>query len=149
MLQQDDDIRALLRASKTIAVVGYSKNTARPSHVIAAYLQANGYRIIPINPACAGEHLIGEHCYATLKQAGAMLSEEGVPIDIVVCFRRPTASADVIEQAIDIHAPGVWLAPGASPAGGWPSKSNALLAIVAERCIRAEHQRLIQRLSGN
>src|SRR3954454_21158966 len=112
MSATNDSIAAILADCRTIAVVGLSADPTRPSHGVARYMQANGYRIIPVNPTYAGTHILGEHCYATLTQAKATLSEEGVAIDLVDCFRRSEHIMPIVEEAIAIGARGVWMQLG-------------------------------------
>jgi len=69
MSENDERIPALLATSRTIAVVGVSAKPDRPSHAVASYLQAHGYRIVPVNPTYAGTHILGECCHATLTLA--------------------------------------------------------------------------------
>jgi hypothetical protein len=105
-------IPALLSESQTIAVVGLSAQANRPSHEVAAYLQSKGYRIIPVNPTYAGGTILSEHCYPTLTSAAHFLSEEGVTIDIVDCFRRPEHMAAIAQEAIAIRARCIWMQLG-------------------------------------
>jgi len=94
MKASSDPVAELLRASKTIAVVGLSANPARPSNEVAAYLQRVGYRIIPVNPK--EKEVLGEKAYARL---------EDVPekVDIVDIFRRAEEVGAVVESAIGIE----------------------------------------------
>src|ERR1700689_2007652 len=99
-LPQSDPIAAVLKRSKTIAVVGLSCNPLRPSHGVSAYMQAQGYRIIPVNPKV--NECLGEKAYRTLLE---------VPqnIDIVNIFRRPEAVEEIVDQAIQLKVPAIWM----------------------------------------
>ena len=98
--QATDPITELLKRSKTIAVVGLSNSPLRPSHGVAAYMQTQGYRIIPVNPEIHGA--LGEKAYASL----ADVPEK---IDIVNIFRRPEAVEEIVDQAIALKVPAVWM----------------------------------------
>jgi len=87
---------------RTIAVVGMSAKSDRPSNQVAHYLQTHGYRIIPVNPTYAGTHIYGERCYPSLSSAAATLAEQGVLIDLVDCFRKSDAISAIADEAIAI-----------------------------------------------
>jgi predicted CoA-binding protein len=108
MSQEHDPIDAVLKDSKTIAVVGLSARPERPSHGVAEYLQAHGYRIVPVNPAYAGTHILGEPCYATLSEAARAVGR----IDIVDCFRKSEAIVPVAEEAVAAGARCLWMQLG-------------------------------------
>ena len=126
---------------RTIVVVGLSAHPDRPSHEVAAYMQAHGYRIIPVNPTYAGTHILGEHCYATLRQAEAMLAENAIGIDIVNCFRRAEHMMTVVEEAIEARARAVWMQLGVVNHAAAEKATAAGLAVVMDKCIKIEHVR--------
>src|SRR5436189_3069504 len=99
-IPDSDPIADLLRHAKTIAVVGLSDSPLRPSHGVSAYMQSQGYRIIPVNPAIKGA--LGE-------KAVASLSDIKEKIDIVDVFRRPEAVPEVVDEAIKVGASAVWM----------------------------------------
>ncbi|SNS12676.1 hypothetical protein SAMN06265795_101147 [Noviherbaspirillum humi] len=142
MRQQAMSIPELLSQSRTVAVVGLSANPERPSHGVAKYLQAHGYRIIPINPAYAGGRILNEHCYPTLTQAAAMLQGEGTPIDIVDCFRKPESIPAIVEEAIAISARCVWMQLGIVNEEAARRAEAAGLQVVMDHCMKIEHMRL-------
>jgi predicted CoA-binding protein len=142
MLSNDDDIRRLLAASRTIAVVGLSARPERPSYQVARYLQAHGYRIVPVNPAYAGTHILGQHCYATLTLASAALNDEGVAIDLVDCFRRSEHIGPVADEAIAIGARCLWMQLGVVNQAAADTARRAGLDVVMDRCLEIEHARL-------
>lgn len=135
-----DLISTILAQSRTIAVVGLSEKPERPSHGVARYLQAQGYRIVPINPACAGTAVLGEPCYADLSEAAAALAQAGQPsIDVVDCFRRADAMAPVVTDAIRIGARYVWMQIGVVNEPAAEQARAAGLDVVMDHCIKIEH----------
>src|SRR5258706_12183650 len=96
-------ITDLLKSAKTIAVVGMSSSPLRPSYGVAAYLQTHGYRIIPVNPEIKGA--LGEKAYASLKDVPEK-------IDIVNIFRRPENVPPVVDEAIALQLPAIWMQEG-------------------------------------
>src|SRR5215471_5485811 len=102
-LNANDEIGKLLQSARTIAVVGLSSSPLRPSYGVAAYMQSHGYRIIPVNPTIKGA--LGE-------KAVASLSEIQEPIDIVDVFRRSEFVAEVVDEAIKLKLPAIWLQEG-------------------------------------
>lgn len=136
-------IADLLREVRTIAVVGFSPNPARASHEVAAYLQAHGYRIIPVNPACAGTIQLGEHCYATLSLASKALREAGVQIDLVDCFRRSEYIDLLADEAIAIGARALWMQLGIVNDAAATKARQAGLQVIMDRCIKIDHAHML------
>jgi len=141
MTQEDDPIAVILADCRIIAVAGLSANPSRPSHGVARYMQANGYRIIPVNPTYAGTSILGEHCYPTLTQAKATLEQEGVAIDLVDCFRRSEHIPPLVDEAIAIGARCVWMQLGIINEGAAIKARAAGLKVVMDKCIKIEHMR--------
>lgn len=137
----DDDARigAILDAGKTIAVVGLSPDGQRPSHVVARYMQAQGYRILPINPTCAGKEILGETCHPTITSAVSAIATQGRCLDIVVCFRRPEHMPAIVAEAIAAGAAAIWMQHGVSHPGAAERAIQAGLAVIMDRCIKIEH----------
>ena len=135
-------IPALLAASRTLAVVGLSANPERPSHEVARYMQAHGYRIIPVNPTYAGTHILGEHCHATLTKAAEVLREEGVLIDIVDCFRKSEDIPPIAREAIAVRAGCLWMQLGIENQAAADLARAAGLDVVVNHCIKIEHRSL-------
>lgn len=127
-----DAVTEILATSKTIAVVGLSSNRFRPSFGVAQYLQAVGYRIIPVNPN--NETVLGEKSYMRL---------EDIPekVDIVDIFRRPEFVPEVVESAIRIGARAVWMQEGVTHAEAAARARRAGLFVIEDRCILKEHRR--------
>jgi predicted CoA-binding protein len=126
-----DEITGILKDNRVVAVVGLSSDPARPSHQVAKYLQAHGYRIIPVNPGC--EEILGEKCYATLKDIP-------FPVEIVDIFRKVEAIPGIVDEAIAVRAKVVWMQQGLEePVAGGKAR-EAGLAVVMDRCMKIEHQ---------
>ncbi len=142
MIQTTDVIPTLLSEYRTIAVVGLSAKSNRPSYQVAQYMQAHGYRIIPVNPTYAGMHILGEHCYAILAQAHTALAEEGIAIDIVNCFRKSEAIPPIADDAIVIGARCLWMQLGIVNEEAAAKARTAGLAVIMDRCIKIEHMHL-------
>src|SRR3954468_5955936 len=98
-MSESDRITELLKKAKNIAVVGLSSSPIRPSYGVAAYMQSQGYKIIPVNPGINGA--LGEKAYASLSE----LSEK---IDIVNVFRRPEFVPAVVDEAIRLKPTAIW-----------------------------------------
>ena len=131
-----DDIatlRRILRSSRTIAVVGLSAEWHRPSFFAAKYMQAHGYRIVPVNPRYA--EILGERCHASLATIE-------VPIDIVDVFRRTEDVMPIAEQAVAIGAKCLWQQIGVKNAAAAAFAAAAGLDTVMDRCVKIEHARL-------
>ncbi|MFZ6861927.1 CoA-binding protein [Undibacterium sp. Ji67W] len=128
----------LFRQTKTIAVVGLSPKTHRASYAVAAYMQAHGYRIIPINPREAGKTILSEGCYADLAEA-----RQHHHIDIVDCFRSADDIPPIAEAAIQIGARCLWMQSGIVNIDAARSAHEAGLQVVMDRCLKIEHQRFL------
>lgn len=126
-----DQIGQMLTNSKTIAVVGLSDSPLRPSYGVSAYMQSQGYRIIPVNPNIRGA--LGEKAVASL----ADIEEK---IDIVDVFRRPEAVPSVIDEAIRLKVPAVWLQEGVVHEQAAEKARKAGIQVVMDRCILKEHR---------
>ena len=133
-----DEIARILRQTRTIAVVGWSPNPDRPSHHVAAFLKAQGYRVIPVNPGHAGTSALGEVVRADL----AALAGEAV--DMVDIFRRSEQVPEVVQAAL-AHLPGlrtVWMQLGVrSPEAAALARAKGV-AVVEDRCPAIEIPRL-------
>ncbi len=121
-----DVIGRLRRESRTWAVVGLSPDPSRTSHRIAAYLQAEGYRIIPVNPTAPGE-ILGERVHPDL----ASIDE---PVDVVDVFRRSELAGAVVDAAIDVRAKAVWLQLGVIDEAAADRAKAAGLDVVMDTC---------------
>jgi len=125
-------IRDLLGDSKTIAIVGMSTEKTKASNMVGAYLQDEGYRIVPINPRAS--EILGEKVYPDLKSVP-------FPIDIVDIFRPPSEVAGIVDNAIEIGAKAVWMQLKLVDLQAAAKAQEAGLDVVADRCIKMEHGR--------
>lgn len=123
---------------KIIAIVGLSNREDRPSHEVARYLQSQGYRIIGINPAYAGQDILAAHCYGSLGEAAAALAVHGHKIDIVDCFRRATDIVPIADEAIAIGATCLWMQLGIVNDVAAAKARAAGLVVVMDLCTKIE-----------
>lgn len=131
----DAELRTLLKASHTIAVVGLSADWNRPSHFAAKYMQQHGYRIVPVNPRYAGEVILGEPCVGALEDIT-------VPVDIVDVFRRTEDVLPLARSAVAIGAKCLWQQLGVKNLEADALVRQAGLSSVMDRCVKIEHARL-------
>jgi hypothetical protein len=129
----DEEIRELLRRVRTIAVIGLSPRTNRPSHGVSAQMQRFGYRIIPVRPAV--DAVLGEKAYASLRE---------VPdkFDLVDVFRAPEYVDQIVEECIALGAPAIWLQEGVVNIPAAERAQQAGLIVVMDRCVYREYLRL-------
>ena len=133
-MTNDADMIEMLRAARTIAVVGLSSKRMRPSYGVAAYMQQHGYRIIPVNPA--ETEVLGEKAYPTL-------GEVPEKIDIVDVFRRSEAVPEVVDEAVRLGIPYLWLQEDVIHEIAAELARAAGIKVVMDRCILKEHRRLL------
>ena len=131
-MSEAEKIAELLLSAKTIAVVGLSDNPARTSYGVSAYMQSQGYKIIPVNPAIS--EALGEKAYPTL-------SEVPEKIDIVNVFRRSEHVPEVVEEAIQLKVPAIWMQEGVVHEEAAEKARQAGIFVVMDRCILKEHGR--------
>lgn len=147
MLRTPDTIstlRDILTHCRTLAVVGLSPQWHRPSYFAANYMQAHGYRIVPVNPLVArdGGSILGEQAYASVTEAATALAAQGVKIDMVDCFRKSEDIPPLAEEAIAIGARCLWLQLGVTNEAAGLHAEAAGLQVVQNRCVKIEHARL-------
>jgi uncharacterized protein len=126
-----DPITAILQRAKTIAVVGLSNSPLRPSHGVAAYLQSQGYRIIPVNPNIQSS--LGEKAYPSLLDVPEK-------IDIVDIFRRSEFVEPIVDLAIQLRVPAVWMQEDVIHEKAAQKARQAGIFVVMDRCILLEHR---------
>ncbi len=126
----DDPIGKLLKNAKTIAVVGLSDSPLRPSHGVAAYMQMQGYRIIPVNPEV--KTVLGETAYPSLLDVPEK-------IDIVDIFRRPEFVDPIVDQAIELQLPAIWMQETVVNEQAAAKARKAGIFVVMDQCILKEH----------
>jgi uncharacterized protein len=130
-LPDSDPIGDLLKRSRTIAVVGLSNSPLRPSHGVSAYMQTQGYRIIPVNPKIHGS--LGEKSFPSLLE----IPEK---IDIVNIFRRSEFVEEVVDQAIQMKIPVIWMQEGVVHEAAARKARQAGIFVVMDQCILQEHR---------
>jgi len=134
-LQPSDPIYELLARAKTIAVVGLSDSPMRPSHGVSAYMQAAGYKIIPVNPQIT--EALGEMAYPSLLEVPLDVAAK---IDLVDVFRRPEYVDEIVEQAIQLKIPALWLQEGVINLPAAEKARKAGIYVVMDRCVLKEHR---------
>ncbi|MCX7360990.1 MAG: CoA-binding protein [Alphaproteobacteria bacterium] len=128
-------LRQILRDTKTIAMVGASANWNRPSYFAMKYLLDRGYKVIPVNPAAAGQEILGQKVYASLDA----LPQKADMVDI---FRNSEAAAPIVDEAIKHGAKVVWMQLGVRNDAAAKRAEDAGLKVVMNRCPKIEHSRL-------
>ncbi len=131
----DAYIRGILRQTRVIAMVGASPNWNRPSYFAMKYLQAKGFRVIPVNPREAGREILGEQVYASV------LDIPG-EVDMVDCFRAPDAIPEIAREAVQKGAKVLWLQLGVRSDEGARIAEEAGIKVVMNRCPKIEYGRL-------
>lgn len=125
-----EEIKEILKTSKTIAVVGISTDEDRDSFRVAQYLQSHGYKIIPVNPKYS--EVLGEKCFPDLKS----IPEN---VDIVDIFRKHDAIPAIVDDAIEIGAKTVWMQLGLCSNSAAEKARKAGLNVVMNKCTKIEH----------
>ncbi len=134
-MNESEQIAELLKNAKTIAVVGLSDNPMRTSYGVSEYMQSQGYRIVPVNPLI--RESLGEKAYASL-------SDVSEKIDIVNVFRRPEFVPEVVEEAIRVGVPAIWMQEGVVHEEAAARARAAGMFVVMDRCILKEHRRWVR-----
>jgi predicted CoA-binding protein len=130
-----EQITELLRRVRNIAVVGLSDNPMRSSYGVAAYMQSQGYRIIPVNPTITES--LGERAYRSLLDVNE-------PIDVVNVFRRPEYVPEIVDQAIAKKVPAIWMQETVVHEAAAEKARRAGIFVVMDRCILKEHRARIR-----
>jgi uncharacterized protein len=142
----DAHLRAVLTRTRTIACVGVSKNQIRPSYYVARYLTLKGFRVIPVNPAYAGETLLGETVVCDL----AAIPAEVGPVQMVDIFRRSSEVGPVVDAALAAllgrGLETIWMQIGVIDRAAAARAEAAGLDVVMNRCPKIEYQRLFGEL---
>jgi predicted CoA-binding protein len=132
-----DDAVAVLRDSKTIAVVGLSDKPDRPSYDVASYLVRHGFAIVPINPNLARMEWRGIKAYASLSEAAA----DRKRIEVVDIFRKSEDVMPIVEEAISIKAKAIWMQLGIVNDAAAGKARAAGLIVVMDKCMKIEHMK--------
>lgn len=130
-MNETDQITDLLKNAKNIAVVGLSSSPMRPSYGVAAYMQTQGYKIIPVNPEINGA--LGEKAHHSL-------SDVSEPIDIVNVFRRSEFVPAVVDEAIKMKPAAIWMQEGVRHDAAAEKARKAGILVIQDRCILKEHR---------
>ena len=130
-VNESERISELLLNARTIAVVGLSDNPVRISHGVSQYMQSQGYRIIPVNPTIT--EALGEKAYPTLRDVPEK-------IDIVNVFRRSEFVPEVVEEAVALNIPAIWMQEGVIHQQAADEARAAGAFVVMDRCILKEHR---------
>jgi hypothetical protein len=129
--RQTDPVTELLTHAKTIAVVGLSDNSLRASHGVSAYMQGHGHRVIPVNPHI--DSCLGEKAYSSLLDVPEK-------IDIVNIFRRPQFVQEIVDQAIQLKVPAIWMQEGVIHEKAAEKARQTGIFVVMDRCILKDHR---------
>ena len=144
LVYSDDTLLGVLRSCRTIAMVGASPNWVRPSYFAMKYLQAKGYRVIPVNPRAAGDRILGETVFASL-------SDVPEHFDMVDIFRRAEDVPPIVDEAValkdDKGIKCVWLQLGIRHDAAAKKAREAGLTVIMDRCVKIEFGRLSGELS--
>lgn len=130
----DPEVREILYQYHRVAIVGLSNNEEKPSHQVARYLKEHSFKIYPVNPGY--KEILGETCYPSLLEIPH-------PIDVVDIFRKPSVIPEIVAQAIQCKAAVVWMQSGIVNNEAAQMARDAGLRVVMDRCMMAEHKRLI------
>ncbi len=146
---EDEEIAEILRNAKTIAVVGCSRDPAKPAHEVPKYLQAHGYKIIPVNPFA--DEILGEKAFKTLSEVKQkkqkIETKNRTKIDVVEVFR-PNAECPQIAReavALDPKPKVFWMQLGIDNAEAAKLCEEHRVKVVANKCMMVEHERLIKK----
>ena len=147
MNKTDRKLKSILEDCRTIAMVGVSANTVRPSYFVGRYLSLKGYQVHPVNPAYEGQELFGAATCASIED----LARTGREIHMVDIFRRSSEAGEVVDQAIehllDRGLKAIWMQIGVKDAKAAKRAKKAGLRVVMDRCPKIEYQRLYGELS--
>ncbi|MEO8726899.1 MAG: CoA-binding protein [Acidobacteriaceae bacterium] len=130
-------IQEILHLIKTIAVVGLSASPGRPSYGVSAYMQQQGYRIIPVNPTV--DHVLGEKSYPSLADI-----PESAKIDLVDVFRTPDAVPEIVDQVIRLKIPYLWLQETVIHNEAAQRAEAAGVRVIMDRCILKDHRKYMR-----
>lgn len=143
LVTADDDVRAILLQTRTIAVVGASTRESRPSNGVARYLMQQGYAVIPVNPSAVGESLYGE----PFTESFSKIPRSRDPIEMVDIFRASDACPETVRDAIAALGQrglrSIWMQLGVISEEAARIACDAGLRVVMDQCVEIEHTRLV------
>ena len=132
------DLFTLFKKIHTIAIIGLSPDTSRPSYAVGSYLQSHGYRIIPVNPAC--DTILGESCYKSVS-----LIPKDIHVDVVDVFRKPEAVQEVIDDVEKSgRHPVIWLQEGVGSIDTVSYAQSNGFVVVADMCMKKVHMQMCE-----
>jgi len=134
------DIKEILSKNKTIAMIGVSKDTTKPSTIVMKYMQKYGYKVIPVNPRAKGEKILGEEVFGRL-------DEIKVPIDIVDVFRPSKEALEIAKDTVKIKAKVLWLQLGISSNEAKALVESNNIEYIENRCTKMEYQKIFLKKS--
>ena len=134
------DIKEILSKNKTIAMIGVSKDTTKPSTIVMKYMQKYGYKVIPVNPRAKGEKILGEEVFGKL-------DEIKVPIDIVDVFRPSKEALEIAKDTVKIKAKVLWLQLGISSNEAKALVESNNIKYIENRCTKMEYQKLFLKVA--
>ena len=129
------EIKEILSKNKTIAMIGVSKDSSKPSTIVMKYMQKYGYKVIPINPSAKGEKILGEEVFGNL-------DEIKIPIDIVDVFRPSKEAVEIAKDTVKIGAKVLWLQLGISSNEAKVIVKTNNIDYVENRCTKMEYQKI-------
>lgn len=129
-----DEIRALLKRVRTIAMLGLSPQAGRPSNIVARELLAYGYRVVPVRPAVT--EVLGQKAYATL-------AEVPEPIDLVDVFRAAEHVDAIVDECLRLKIPAIWIQEGIINEAAAQRARDAGMTVVMDRCIYKDYEALM------
>jgi len=129
------EIKKILSKNKTIAMIGVSKNSSKPSTIVMKYMQKYGYKVVPINPSAKGEKILGEEVFGKL-------DEIKIPIDIVDVFRPSKEAVEIAKDTVKIGAKVLWLQLGISSNEAKAIVETNNIDYVENRCTKMEYQKI-------
>ena len=134
------DIKKILLKNKTIAMIGVSMDSTKPSTIVMKYMQKYGFRVIPVNPKAKGEKILGEEVFAKLE-------EIKIPIDMVDVFRPSKEALDIAKDTVKIGAKVLWLQLGISSKEAKEVVESNNIDYVENRCTKMEYQKIFLKKS--
>ena len=134
------DIKKILLKNKTIAMIGVSLDSSKPSTIVMKYMQKYGFRVIPVNPKAKGEKILGEEVFAKLE-------EIKIPIDMVDVFRPSKEALEIAKDTVKIGAKVLWLQLGISSKEAKEVVESNNIDYVENRCTKMEYQKIFLKKS--
>ena len=130
-----NEIKEILSKNNTIAMIGVSKDSSKPSTIVMKYMQKYGYKVIPINPSAKGEKILGEEVFGKL-------DDIKIPIDIVDVFRPSKEALEIAYDTVKIRAKVLWLQLGISSNEAKVIVESNNIDYVENRCTKIEYQKI-------